>query len=391
MTKVKSHSTSNNQRKANKLKTRVHLVILCAIVTLCAKVVCVKSKLTGHDRIESSEDAANEPTTQNSVQFDDTPIDEHSNTDDSNSIDDDEDENELDEDSDQFFNQNPIDQTKSTTAIERDLDRKDPLLSVIQFDDHDSLSTSDFYDSHKIPSDPTKSLNQTQGRKFRSNSASRQASASNNVNRGAQAEQLSCALILARGVCITFRSLESAISRARDDLDLDLSREALESSEPREETINAVAELTEATTRQLAVRYQLSWSEIAFELPQIDTSRTSLWRLCPLIFRSMPTCPVFSRYRSHTGQCNNLMATHLGSANMPFLRLLPAEYADGIGAIARRSSISGGSLPPARLVVLNLHPSLENPSLGQSTLFMSWGQLVNHDLAMASTARGRLN
>lgn len=71
---------------------------------------------------------------------------------------------------------------------------------------------------------------------------------------------------------------------------------------------------------------------------------------------------------------------------MPFVRLQPADYGDGVG-FARRSSLTGNQLPPARLVAVNLHPDLETPSSDLSVLFMSWGQLVNHDLAQASTAR----
>lgn len=201
-----------------------------------------------------------------------------------------------------------------------------------------------------------------------------------------------CALYLARNGlnnCITFDDVEDAAQRARQRLNFRISSAQLRSPEPSEATINTVGQLIELTTRNLARRFALSWPEVAFELDQIDIRRTTLWADCPIIYRVSPLCTTMNRYRTHTGLCNNLIATTLGSTMMPFLRMLPGDYGDGVGE-PRLSSRSRLPLPPARMVVLALHPNIESPSMEHSNLLMSWGQLINHDVAMASGARGEL-
>lgn len=198
-----------------------------------------------------------------------------------------------------------------------------------------------------------------------------------------------CVLPLRSGSCLTYDMIEWAIERAKNILRFQppSSRE-LETIELTEATIHSIGELTEVTTRILTQNLNLDWQEITFGLEQVDMSRTSVWEVCPAVFRSPPSCQILTRYRTHSGHCNNPIAGHLGSSNMPFVRILPADYADGVGA-PRCSSFSGAQLPPARLVALSLHPDIDNINPLHSALYMSWGQLLNHDLSLASGARGK--
>lgn len=220
-----------------------------------------------------------------------------------------------------------------------------------------------------------------------------------------------CAMISAAGVCIDFQTVEWALSEARRLIAFRRPG-GLNSLEPSESTVNAIGELTEWTSRLLAMRFGLTSNEVAESMGQIDVSQTSLWRVCPRLFRSpwSRQCygrlsqqgqPLYyqldlnqmvltsGRYRSITGQCNNPLVPNLGSTFMPFVRLNTPEYGDGVGS-ARRPQAGGlAELPPARLVALTLHsdPVDGVPSSDLSALFAAWGQLINHDLALASGAR----
>lgn len=381
------HRRRRNNLSRPNVSVQLNLACLSLVITTCALITSVKSKFVSlkpknyENRINIQD---NSTLIRIPVIYDKDPM---KLSDEITSVDDDEDEDELDDDSEEFYNVNPVDQPADAQSIVQDIDRDDLYLKNKDFDDSSSNEIDNLYNITRKSRNKNHHTGRIQPHGSGSRSHSVQTmSPSENVNN--QLQQINCALILTRGICITFDSVERAINRARSELELDISQESLQSSEPDEATINDIGQLVELTTRILSLRYQLTWWEIAVELERLDLSRTSLWRFCPLIFRVMPTCPQFSRYRSHTGQCNNLMATHLGSTNMPFLRMLPAEYADGIG-VPRRASMSRGPLPPARIVVLNLHPTLDVPSTEHSALFMGWGQLVNHDLAMASAARGK--
>lgn len=199
-----------------------------------------------------------------------------------------------------------------------------------------------------------------------------------------------CAMQLSSspGVCITYGAVESAVQAARRVISFGGLPGDLDSLEPSERTINTIGELIEWTTRILAAQFGLSSDEIALDMSQIDIRQTSLWRTCPRIFRSMPflTCPL-SRYRTYNGECNNLASPHLGATYMPFVRQLLPQYGDSVGAPRVSCADKGAALPPARLVALHLHPDLNSASADESVLFTAWGQLVNHDLALAAGAR----
>lgn len=366
-------------------------------------------------------------------------------------IDEEEDENEdeLEEDPEEFYSTNPVDQgSKRIKLLEGDLNKDDDDLRRMRFNDFDRISSKDIELNFYGDKAPNKNRNNHRKRAHQKNVTSKRKhrpplrttrrelvnkvpsiedasshdsrssllnyshpfplknhhhlpnkqqpeasasvrnfgtlsfSGSNNQN-----SQVNCALYLSRGGCITYDDVEDAAQNARVQLRFQVTGSQLRAAEPSEATINAVGQLNELTTRLLARRFRLNWLEVATELEQIDIRRTTLWADCPIIFRVSPLCTMMNRYRTHTGLCNNPLATHLGSTNMPFLRMLPGDYGDGVGT-PRRATLSRRPLPPARLVALQLHPTIENPSSEHSSLFMSWGQLINHDVAMASGARG---
>ncbi|XP_014219673.1 peroxidasin homolog [Copidosoma floridanum] len=81
------------------------------------------------------------------------------------------------------------------------------------------------------------------------------------------------------------------------------------------------------------------------------------------------------RYRSHSGRCNNPLYPARGSALEAYVRLLPADYADGV-------SLPRGGLPSARSVSTTMHsggPDLQHPHLMALTAL--FGEFVAHDLA----------
>ncbi|XP_031784875.1 peroxidase-like [Nasonia vitripennis] len=82
-----------------------------------------------------------------------------------------------------------------------------------------------------------------------------------------------------------------------------------------------------------------------------------------------------SRYRTHTGRCNNPLYPARGAALEAYSRLLPADYADGV-------SLPTPGLPSARAVSTAMHsggPDLRHPHLMALTAL--FGEFVSHDLA----------
>lgn len=328
---------------------------------------------------------------------------------------------EEDEDED-FYIRNPTDSKTPDFDVESELKLNDSS-DFNDFDDHKAYDTKNFYSDNngngKNPKNmmkPTEHL-QNNGPKhkailnstkfenpsvhldteisdtlrgFLKNKSEKPGLVESVAQESYSSNSPQCALPLRSGICLTYDMIEWAIDRASDGLRFQPPpARALESPEPTEATINAIGELNEISTRILAQNFNLDWQEITFGLEQINMSQTSLWEICPAVFRTPPNCRVLTRYRTHSGQCNNLIAGHLGTSNMPFVRILPADYSDGVGA-PRCSSFSGAQLPPARLVALSLHPDIENSNAQHSVLYMAWGQLLNHDLSLASGARGKL-
>lgn len=81
-------------------------------------------------------------------------------------------------------------------------------------------------------------------------------------------------------------------------------------------------------------------------------------------------------YRSIDGSENNPIHEKRGEAGEPFVRLAPADYADGV------SAPSGASRPSARMVssAVAAQSGVIPNSAGLSDMFWQWGQFLDHDL-----------
>jgi len=91
-----------------------------------------------------------------------------------------------------------------------------------------------------------------------------------------------------------------------------------------------------------------------------------------------------NRFRSFDGQCNNLEHPGWGAADMNFRRLLPPCYADGLGipkGTMVDEIINGHPFPSARQVsCIRLRSTKIDDDDNFSTMMMSWGQFIDHDL-----------
>lgn len=208
-----------------------------------------------------------------------------------------------------------------------------------------------------------------------------------------------CALVLQRNyqtnnqqqqqserICITYADVEQAISEAKRERSFNaasLPIDELESLEPSVELLSEVGELLQATTLQVSTRFALTNEEIANGLPLIDMSQTSIWPACPLVAKSSIECDPSARYRAFTGHCNSLISPTAGAALTPFARFLPAAHQDGVQSV-RTSSLLGAELPNARLVVRQIHADADMPSEELSLMLMVFGQLIDHDIALAA-------
>uniref|UniRef100_A0A182NV95 Peroxidase n=1 Tax=Anopheles dirus TaxID=7168 RepID=A0A182NV95_9DIPT len=86
------------------------------------------------------------------------------------------------------------------------------------------------------------------------------------------------------------------------------------------------------------------------------------------------------------GTCNNLRNPRWGSANRPYVRLVPANYADGISEPVH--AMSGAALPSARTLSLNLFGETEMQHPWNTLVSMQFGQFVAHDMSFTADAGG---
>ncbi|XP_076349865.1 peroxidase-like isoform X2 [Tachypleus tridentatus] len=183
-------------------------------------------------------------------------------------------------------------------------------------------------------------------------------------------------------ICIRYTDVNLALAEAKRRKGYRPPRN-IQSLEPHPTDIGITGEIILETTRILAHQFKLTRDEIMNGLPMIDTSRTDIWKICPAHVKPLP-CTV-ERHRSYTGHCNNVQHSSWGTTHTPFVRFLPPAYADGISA--PRISVTGGPLPPARVISTHIHPDINYPSGEMSVLFMSWGQFIDHDMTLAAVPR----
>lgn len=187
-------------------------------------------------------------------------------------------------------------------------------------------------------------------------------------------------------ICITYDDINVAIADAkRRRRFTNIDEEQVSSIEPLVPIIAKLGELNQQVTKNLATKFDLSYDEIQRGLPMIDMSRTNFWPHCPLMVRPVE-CDPLGRFRSFTGHCNNLKNPTWGAAQTPFVRFLDPQHPDGIQA-ERRSVLDDSPLPSPRLVTSIIHQDSDQPSGQLSLLLMSWGQIIDHDLALAAPPR----
>ncbi|XP_044531002.1 myeloperoxidase [Gracilinanus agilis] len=97
-------------------------------------------------------------------------------------------------------------------------------------------------------------------------------------------------------------------------------------------------------------------------------------------------CDPNYKYRTITGECNNMRRPTLGASNRAFVRWLPAEYEDGVSrpyGWTNGAKRNGFVVPLAR-EVSNKIVRFPNEKLTQdqerALIFMQWGQFIDHDL-----------
>ena len=313
------------------------------------------------------------------------------------------------EDNDDFYGRNPVELAEFEAENDKELNG----IKFNDFDDYKALGLNKFYaetmdkKSRRKQKPKQRKVLSNRGSlaRHKTSASSRKLKSTKFLAGGTSLNE--CAMFLAEGAtCLTFGSIEWAIRAAKRLLRFrQPDEEELNSLEVSESTVNSIGELIEQTTRLLARRFGLTVNEINFELErQVDVRRTSLWQLCPQIYRRPNTfrrCSsslglvgsssswLVGRFRSYTGMCNNQILPHFGASLLPFVRLAPPSYFDSVGEPRRLGSSGLAELPNPRLVALSLHLDLDSPSGYQTALFAQWGQLINHDLALASGARGK--
>ncbi|GFG31758.1 hypothetical protein Cfor_04198 [Coptotermes formosanus] len=179
--------------------------------------------------------------------------------------------------------------------------------------------------------------------------------------------------------CITYEAVNEAFLQARAKVRLRHPH--------RSTTVFTLAQLGSAlqeTTRLLADRFRLSSDDIALDLPRINTQRTDIADFCPRSHRTDRRCDV-TRYRRHDGDCNNLQHPTWGSALLPFKRLLPPAYADGVSE--PRANREGFPLPNPRVVSAHVHRDEGPHDHAVSLMFAAWGQLMDHDLTFTAETK----
>lgn len=189
-------------------------------------------------------------------------------------------------------------------------------------------------------------------------------------------------------VCITSEDVNKAIAKAKQQRGFtSVPDEEINSIEPSPPVIAELGELNQEVTKILSQNFDLSADEILNGLPLIDMSRTDFWPICPLMVKPV-LCDPTGRFRSFTGHCNNLNNPAWGAAQTPFVRYLAPAHPDGIH-LDRVSALDGSELPSPRLVTSMVHRDHDQPSGDLSLLIMVWGQIIDHDVALAAPPRGK--
>ena len=126
-------------------------------------------------------------------------------------------------------------------------------------------------------------------------------------------------------------------------------------------------------SKALIISNQLSPNE----LRQVSLQQTPLANRCQPSLRCDYTN---SKYRTADGSCNNLQHTSWGRAGMPFQRITPSIYDDGMSSPRTRAT-DGSELPNVREVANIVLVDQDFPDLQFTVSLMQWAQFVDHDIA----------
>ena len=105
---------------------------------------------------------------------------------------------------------------------------------------------------------------------------------------------------------------------------------------------------------------------------------------CPWTNSRRPRCIQNSKYRTVDGSCNNARNPLLGMAGTPFRRLLGPTY--GRFDNTPRKAVGGSQLPSAREVTQTVFAAGDDRTSTVSTLFMQFGQFLDHDITHTPNA-----
>jgi peroxidase len=150
---------------------------------------------------------------------------------------------------------------------------------------------------------------------------------------------------------------------------------ALFKSKTRTRKVADDAMVSIAGSQDLQDQFGLNRDQAAFGLNAFSITGTLIADKCP----SGGPCEESSPWRASDGSCNNIDNPLWGASNTAFQRLLLPEYKDGVWK-GKTLSVTGESLPSARLVSINVVPDVDAPSELDTHHVMQWGQFVDHDI-----------
>jgi len=155
---------------------------------------------------------------------------------------------------------------------------------------------------------------------------------------------------------------------------------------PENKYLGRLGEVLTLVTSNLQERYKLDKRAINEFVPKIDTTRTHIYKYCP-VYLSQWNC-IISKYRSFDGQCNNLQYPWYGMSKTPYKRFLSPAYADLVKE-PRHSMYTGADLdlPSARSLSMYVHEDKKRCDMTTNMMHVWFGQMFNHDMSRKSGSK----
>ena len=130
----------------------------------------------------------------------------------------------------------------------------------------------------------------------------------------------------------------------------------------------------------VGLHYNLTFSDQDMKKIQNFTNCTAVQKTFNCFTKSV------LKFRTFDGTCNNFFYPLNGAAPIPFARLLPAQYQDGISLPVGHTQEDAFAppWPSPRLISSKIMKSFAPPNrAGLTHMFMQWGQFFDHDLDIA--------